>query len=348
MAKSTPSLTFPLGIVFKLALPSLILVFLALLIKSSYYEGQNNLTLAISIDLLFTVPLVYFLTIRKSKISTATIIPVLMSGYLIGSILFQEDQKMYINYFKIYLLPLLEIGILTYIIFKVRQVIINFRKKHRSQADIYTVLKKTCNQLFPVLYAQILTSEIAVFYYGFFDWKKKRYQSHEFTYHLKSGTPALMAILIFIIVIETFAVHMLLEKWSNTAAWVLTALSIYTIFQFFGWLRSLSKRPIQVTNDKLYLKYGMMREVLIDRSDIQNIECSRKRLTKHEMHITLSPFSDLESHNVILSLTKPYELQGLFGTKKRFKTIAFHADTPKLLFTLLTSPSSPSVSAVVS
>ena len=55
-----------------------------------------------------------------------------------------------------------------------------------------------------------------------------------------------MFVLIFSIAIETFAIHLLLLKWSETAAWILTGISIYTAIQVFGLAKSITQRPIVI------------------------------------------------------------------------------------------------------
>ena len=88
-------------------------------------------------------------------------------------------------------------------------------------------------------------TEVTVFYYGFINWKTRETNVNEFTYHKKSGTPDLSYAFIGIIdLVETIAIHFLLTRWSFIAAWILTALSISTGIQVFGFAKSVTQRPI--------------------------------------------------------------------------------------------------------
>lgn len=70
--------------------------------------------------------------------------------------------------------------------------------------------------------------------------------------------------------------HILLTKWSSLAAWILTFLSIYSGIQIFGFLQSIIKRPISIENGKLFLRYGITNEAIIDLKDIGSLEISYK------------------------------------------------------------------------
>ena len=61
--------------VINFGIPFALLGALILLMKSSFLNGNDILNFAITADLLLTVPLVYFLLIRKSKIPKTTVIP---------------------------------------------------------------------------------------------------------------------------------------------------------------------------------------------------------------------------------------------------------------------------------
>jgi len=302
---------------------------LILLMKSSLLIGNDPLNFAVTADLLLTVPLVYFLLIRKSAIPKATVIPVLIIGLLVSSYFLPKESQTYLTMFKTWALPVIEISILAFVIIKVRSVI----KKHKSlkgiTPDFFNALKNICNEILPKKLVLPFAMEVAVFYYGFINWKTREINKNEFTYHKNSGTPALLGGFIMIIGIETFALHFLLARWSIVTAWILTLLSVYTAIQTLGFAKSLSKRPISINNDSLTLKYGILNEVEIPFSDIDKIELSSKSLEKGKLTKTLSPLGELESHNVIIYLKKENELIGLYGIKKKFNTLGLHIDEPK-------------------
>lgn len=310
-------------------IPLSLLGILILLMKSSFLAENEPLNLAITADLLLTVPLVYFLLIRKTEIPNTTVVPIMIVGLLIGSYFLPKESQTYLTIFKTWALPVIEISILTFVVIKVRSAIKKYKGLKRSASDFFNALKSTCYEILPKRLVLPFATEVAVFYYGFINWKTIVINENEFTYHKKSGTPALFGAFILIIGIETFAFHFLLARWSLIAAWVLTTLSVYTAIQIFGFAKSLSKRPISINQNSLTLKYGILNEVEIPFSYIGKIELSRKSLDKDVLTKTLSPLGEIESHNVIIHLKKENELVGLYGMKKKFKVIGLHIDEPK-------------------
>ncbi|MET4081465.1 hypothetical protein ABIB40_001411 [Pedobacter sp. UYP30] len=62
---------------------------------------------------------------------------------------------------------------------------------------------------------------------------------------------------------------------------------------------------------------------------IDSIELSSKDFEIDDLSRKLSPLGKMEAHNLIISVKKEYVLTGLYGLRKRFKTIALHVDEPK-------------------
>ncbi|AFM02636.1 hypothetical protein Fleli_0136 [Bernardetia litoralis DSM 6794] len=331
-----------------LLIPVLLLGGLIFLIQSSYFIPQSdNLTLAISIDFVFTIPIIYFLAIRKTNISNLTAITLMIAGLFLGLYFLPKENQSYLELFKTYFFPIIELGVLSVIIWKVRATIKKYKmlkidyeeNKTEISFDFFTVLKNSCEEALPKFPASLLATEIAVIYYSIISWKSKKINPlKEFTYHITSGTVGLLGALIFIIAVETIAIHLLLAEWNVTIAWILSILSIYTGFQLLAFAKSFSKRPILIENDMLYLCYGIMSETEIELKNIKSIEISEKPLeelieieaveskTKSKLYQKLSPLGNLEGHNIIIRLHEKTTLNGIYGIKKEFKVLAFHVD----------------------
>ena len=120
--------------------------------------------------------------------------------------------------------------------------------------------------------------------------------------------------------------HILLAKWSSVVAWVVTILNICSAIQFFGLLKSITKRLISIEAGKLNLRYGIMSEAIIDISNVESIEISTNLIEFNTDTRKLSPFGELESYNVIIRLNKENTIIGLYRLKKKFKTVVLHVD----------------------
>jgi hypothetical protein len=120
--------------------------------------------------------------------------------------------------------------------------------------------------------------------------------------------------------------HLLLAKWSTTAAWVMTAIGIYAFTQFLGFLKSITKRPFVVGEGKLYLRYGILSETTISIENVESIDITTKSIDFDSETKKLSPLGNLEGHNVVIRLKKENTISGLYGVKRRFKTLALYVD----------------------
>lgn len=302
---------------------------LIFIMKSPFIQDNQALSLGISADLVLTVPLIYFLLIRKSEIPNTTVIPVMVVGLILGFYFLPKENQTYLALFKTWALPVIEVSALFFVIIKIRSAVKTYKGLKGVTPDFFNTLKNTCYEILPKRLAIPFATEIAVFYYGFINWRSRPLQENEFTYHKNSGTPALFGATILIIAVETFAIHFLLVQWNYVFAWVLTALSIYMAIQVLGFAKSLSKRPIAINQNSLTLKYGILNEAEIPFSDIEKIERSSKPLEKNEFTKTLCPLGELESHNTIIHLKNENELIGLYGMKKKFKVISLFVDEPQ-------------------
>ena len=311
-----------------LAVPLLMYSTLVLLINSSLFSAHSSsLSSAITLDLLLTIPFVYFLLIRKTSIPKTTVVPLIMLGVITGTIILPLDHQHYLIFFKDWILPVLELTILAFVIYKLVKTI-RLYKGHKISVsfDFFTALKATCYEILPKVFVIPVVTEIAVFYYGFIHWKKKKLKSNEFSYHKDSGSIGLFTTLIFLIAIETLAFHLVLARWNMTIAWIFSGISLYSGIQILGFTKSMLSRPHSIDNDRLYLRYGMMNETIIAMEDIVSIDLSTKELESNTHTRSLSALGSLEGHNVVIRLKKENTLVGLYGIERPFTTLGVHVD----------------------
>ena len=204
-------------------IPLLIIGLMVFIAQSSLFRlNPDSLAIGITFDILLTAPFMYFLLIRKTTIPKTTIVPILIFGIIICSIILPSENQHYLNLFKTWVLPIVELSVLSFVIYNIRKGIKNYKEKKNVSFDFFTALKNTCYEILPKNIVIPVVTEIAVFYYGFLYWKKRELKENEFSYHKDSGTISLLIAIIFIVAIETVTFHFLLLKWSHIAAWILT------------------------------------------------------------------------------------------------------------------------------
>lgn len=146
---------------------------MVLIARSSIFTtNPSSLSTGITVDLLLIVPFVYFLLIRKTSIPKTTVVPFLIVGIIICSLILPAENQYYLNLFKIRVLPIVELSILSFVIYNVRKGIKHYKLNKGTSFDFFTTLKSTCYKILPKGVVIPVVTEITVFYHGFIYWKK--------------------------------------------------------------------------------------------------------------------------------------------------------------------------------
>ena len=175
----------------------------------------------------------------------------------------------------------------------------------------------------------IISSEIAVFYYAFIGRKDKAidYKS-KFTSYKENGIILVLGTFLSLFLIETTGVHFLLSLWNPTVAWTLTALSFYTCIQLYAHIKAIKARPVNLSADSLEIHNGLAGDAIIKYDNIEKIELSNKIPIGREA-IKIALIKGLENHNCVIYLKQPIQVTKIFGIKKRTDTVLFFVDRPK-------------------
>lgn len=283
---------------------------------------------AITVDLLVIVPVIYFLIIRKRDIPKITVFTVFVLGLVLLSYFLPEEHQQWLELVKTYALPLIEMGVVSFVLYKVVQLSKAYRRENVSNKDFYSILKEATTQVFPKKLASVFVTEISLFYYGIIKWKPKKRSDVEFTYHKDNGLIAVIIAVLVIIAVETVVLHLILVKWNVVAAWILTILSMYTGLQLFALMKSFGMRPITIDQERneLHLKYGYFIDVVIDTNKIESVELYNKDLPEDKSIVPFSPLGEIGGHNVILHFKEELHYKGMYGIQKKATSIALFID----------------------
>ncbi len=315
---------------FQLVVPFLLLLACIFIAGTNvFHEHMEVLSKALTLDLLLTIPLIYLFLIRKKQQSKVTVLPIVVIGMLVATVIIPKPYHSYLDLFKDYVLPVLEFGVLIYLFITVRKALRMARTARSFENDFHDLTRSIATRLFPERLGTIVATELSMIYYGFVKWRTDRRQGNEFSYHKSTSTPLLLGVFIFLILIETAAFHLLLQQWSLTAAWILTVLSSYTCFQVFAVAKSVGQRPLLVTGEFVKLRWGIMRETKIPLETIESISLFTKELPGSDDLTHLSPFHSSEGTNVSITLTKKHTLHQLYGFKRTYQRILLYADAPE-------------------
>ena len=265
--------------------------------------------------------------IRKTKIPKGTAVTFLLLGVVIASYIIPKEHQTIINFAKQFLIPVIETSIFTFVVLRIRKVYKNFKGAKENAPDFMATLRIAVSEILPRKVVEPFVLEIAMIYYCFFAWKKPTLPNNAFTYHKKSDIALIFGVFIGLVLVETFVFHILIERWSPVVAWIGTGLSLYTMVQIIGIIKSTSRRPIILKDEKVVLRFGIMAETAIAYEDIERIELSQRTISHNPLAKKLG--TELTSHNVVIYLKKENILHGLFGIKNNFNILSLFVDDHK-------------------
>ncbi|MGB0932417.1 MAG: hypothetical protein ACPGVB_16665, partial [Chitinophagales bacterium] len=206
-----------------LSFPLTLLLLLVLLTQTIFFQNNPKiLSQAITLDLVLTLPFFYFLLIRKKDIPKITVASVFVLGLVVANWIIPTAHQSLLQQVQHFVFPLVEMSVLSYLVFKAYKIRQQFKLQKQQNIDFYSAICLACKEALPKRIGALLATEIGVVYYSLFAWRKRELAANEFTYYKKSGIRLLVTTLIFLIFIETFAIHLILQLWSHTLAWVLT------------------------------------------------------------------------------------------------------------------------------
>lgn len=306
---------------------------LLLIVLVSVFIAQNSLLInnplmasAVTFDLIITLPFAYWLLIRKTKVSKQTITVFIILGVIIASFVLPENNRRFLEIIKFYALPLMELGFSAYAAFLVYRTRQTFKTLREKGNDFMETLREILSKEFPNEFlGKAVSFEIAAFYYAFLNWGKQRGEN-SFTYHKQNGTVALLSVFIFILAAEAVVLHFLIVEISVIAAWVLTASSIYFLFQIFAHGKAIFLRPIEIADDKLFIRCGLLGDAEIDFENIESIEKIPLTFQAEKTTLSLSPLGKFTASNLKINLLDKAVLNGVYGMKKEFKAILLSVD----------------------
>ncbi|WP_299836749.1 hypothetical protein [uncultured Tenacibaculum sp.] len=294
--------------------PLLLVVSLIVLSTSSLYK--ISLAPYIIIDFLFTIPFVYFLLIRKKEIHKITVLSVFVLGVLLSSLLIPEENQGILLPIKSYLVPILELGIFSVLVIKARKLYKEFKNSSAGSFDFFEAITTASKELLPSKIASFLATEITVFYYVFFNWRSREEQKNEYSYHKEGTYNGVLIGVMLVILIETFVLHVLVEKWSLTFAWIISGLSIYTLLQFLAIFKSLRSRPVFIDeeNRKLLLRFSFLGTAEVEIDNIKSITLSNGNDANEINHLAF--IGGLTSHNILIEFKEAVSYKQFYGLQK--------------------------------
>lgn len=185
---------------------------------------------------------------------------------------------------------------------------------------------------------KILCSELLMFYYAIASWRTPA--PIGITMYKKSSFIAFQVMMIHAVVIETLGVHYWLHAKAPLLSIILLVLNIYTVLFFLADLQALRLNPIHVTNESIYVSFGLMKRAEINFTNIEDIiedpKILQNKLPKNTADFIARDFEEVYP-DLLLKMKNPQKVTLFMGMEKEFDFIAIKSDAPNELKQLLQS-----------
>lgn len=300
------------------------------IVSTPQFYQKSILPLAVSIDLIIILPVLYFfIVVKPLKVNKLSVLGVVMACMGIGYWMIPKGYQDYLNYAEIALIAI-ELGVFIWVLTKIQKVIKEYKQLEKIEADFI----KNIHQAFEThlgnsFFIHFFVSELIMLRYGLFFWiyQKKNIQENEFTMHQESAFVPTFSVLVFVGLIEMVVVHILLMNSNPILLWVLTGLSLYSLIFLIAYMVSIVRRKIDIVESHVSIRVGKVWNFEIDKSNILEI-LSIKDIEKDKNILNAASFL-MTQPNLLIKLRNKITIKGLYGIKKEINQIALVLDKPK-------------------
>ncbi|WP_174733305.1 hypothetical protein [Mesobacillus harenae] len=296
-------------------------------------------------DFIIVIPLITYFFIIKNRYSVKYLLAVMIAGYGAAILIIPEGLLSSYSYLKYILFAgegaflLLELFIVYKLVTKLPAIIKTF---HTSVTDIqafpYRLENAFSNFLKPSRLLEILSSDITMFHYSLFSWRKKPFTSlngsQVYSFHKRSGAIAFYVMIVHALVLESIGFHFLLHSWNPVAAFIALFLNIYSLLFLLAEIQAIRLCPFIITDKHLYLQIGITKRLVVPLNVIKTVhsyqgpETLSKEEQKHVLDAVLADFVK-EKPAIEIEFFRPQQANLIYGFKKQVMKVQLRPDDPQ-------------------
>ncbi|HZG66963.1 MAG TPA: hypothetical protein VEZ12_09480 [Herpetosiphonaceae bacterium] len=303
------------------------------LVQSAWFPLNTDvLALAVTVDLTLGISALYYTLVVRARHSPAiTLLPMFIVAILLARLILPSSGQMYLDRVE-YLLPLVEGCALVYGLLKARTVARHYRQVRPTAVYAGDALEAGLRHTFgSSRMIGLLVTELSIPYYVVFGWfrsfKNTNPANVPISCHRRSGYGAVIGMFTAMIVLETIGLHLVIQHWSATAAWILTAVSIYSLLWIIGDYHAIRLHPIVLGTQALYIRTGLRWRVDVDWTNIADVRRMTPVRKPTQGFLNAAVYGE---PRFVLQLKKPVIAYGLFGMQKHVSQIGLTVDDETL------------------
>lgn len=222
---------------------------------------RNSVANGLLADMLITFPVAYYyLIIKPFKLSLWKMLLLFTCCSGAAYMILPMQQQHYVLLLR-KVSVLVELGVVVYAISKFNKIRQEYRRLQTELPDVaYHVQQSIIAVLGNRFTIRMLACELTVLRFSLFGWINSASIPpgvKRFTTHRQSGYMALFGVLLFVMLIELVAIHLLLIQYSATAAIIVSALSAYGVLFLLADMVAISKSPVLILEKQLLLRTGI-------------------------------------------------------------------------------------------
>ena len=289
---------------------------------------------AVAFDLLVVVPALWaWLGVRRAGLPAITVAPVLVACWIAGRALLPAAAEGGLE-LAAAAAPVLEGALLVYLGLRVRRIARACRTSDLPDA-VLRLREGVASVLGEGLPARLAAEEASTLRYLVRPPADRGSPGEAFSYHRRSGWGAMVVALSLAVAAEATAIHFLLAGWSLTAAWIVTALSVYGGLWLVADWRATRNRPLAVGDDGLLVRVGLRWTARVPAEAVASARRARpgEALDGERTLSTALPGPP----DVVVELARPVAVAGPFGLDRTVTRLGLAVDEPDAFLAALAS-----------
>lgn len=305
---------------FTLSAATLIAVCWVITRTPAFSREPQILGWALTFDLAITLPLIYLWTnVRTGIRPTAALLPIFIVGVSLASMVVPRAAAGgFLEQLHLLAVPA-EIASIVMVVRRLRSAPKDGTRDERIEAATEAVLGRG-------IAATAVAGEISICAHAFAGTRTPAGQK-ELRVSGTDDWSTIAACILMLLTFEAIGMHLLVQLWSVKAAWVLTALDIYSAIWIIGDARALRALQSSVEGDALRVRLGLRWSACVPLRLIEDV-----RAVAHEAEWknrgTLK-LALLEDPTLFVQLAEPVAVRGFVGITRRVSALAVRPEDPE-------------------